>query len=145
IFRCFRKFMNTCDGIVKRNHFMSLVILEGLSEIAIHLRAKNLKRSFGIGHGIVCIVQHLAGIKTISGGQCSALKFMEDVLNINHILFADVEVDSHTQELFGQQRNIKFVGVISRKVTVKKDLKKLFGLLLKSLFVGNIGIINPVD
>ena len=87
------------------------------------------------------VVFHLApAIELVGSSEVALLHLAEDGTGINQTALAEVEVDAGTQKLFGQQGDVKVVGVVTGEVATLELLFQGLGQLLEGGLACHIGI-----
>ena len=120
-------------------HFLGILV--GTWGILVEFAHQHAIGSLSILVGTVSleVVLHLAStVELVGGCQVAALHLLEDSAGVDESAFREVEVDTGTQELLGQQGHIEVVGVETGNIAAAEHLVELGSQLLEGRLVFHV-------
>src|ERR1035437_750401 len=92
----------------------------------------------------MCSFELFFAIEQIGGCQCALLFFVKDHLDINIPPLSEIKINICPKEFFCKDRDIKFHGIVTCKITSLEKGGKFFGNFFKGGSCRNIFISNPM-
>ena len=132
-------------ALAARREFGQIIHLVFQLGVTVQLREQHFVGGQRVGFGRVGLVELFPAIEFVSGHERALLHLVEDILHVDETAFVQVYVESGTQKLFDEYRNVEFVRVVASEVASFDVSPQRFGDLAESGAVGDILVVDVVD